>query len=129
MLLVRGADLAHRAGDVVRVDLEAADETVRVIAERPAHHLSAQSDQADVDPPLVHLGERDVDGIVALLEPVGDVLEHVLGGHLHLAAARVAQHRPQVVVGAGVVGDREADHQVDRSDVRRHGHLVLLCER
>ena len=99
MLVLGDADLAHRPGDVVGIDLEARREPVGVVAQRLDHQLASEADQTDVDAPAVHLAERDRDGVLAGLEAIGDVLEHVLRRHRHLVAAGVAEHRPEVVVG------------------------------
>ena len=120
------ADLAHRAGDVVGVDLEAADEATGMVLDRAVRRLGSRADHPDVDAPLVHLGDRHLDAVVALVEPVRDVLEHVAGGELPGGLVLAVRRLPEVVVGLRRIGLREADHQVDRADVGGHGHAVLL---
>ena len=122
------ADLAHRAGDVVGVDLEAGDEATGVALLRLLGQRT-RADEPHVDAPLVHLADRDGDAVVALVELVGHVLEHVARGELLGGLVVTAGRLAQVVVGLRRVRLREADHQVDGADVGGHGHAELLTLR
>ena len=125
---LRIADLIHAP---VRVDLEASEEAVGVFLQRPQGVAAAvlgerDAEHALLDPETVHLVEQEPNRVVARLG-VGHVLEHVLRRELELVERLVVpQALPQELVRprTGAKGCR--DHQIDHTDVGRHGHTGLL---
>ena len=79
----------------------------------------AHSDHPALDPPEVHLPQRDPDGVLGTLElPLGHVLEHVLGreGEL-LLGLHVLGLLGDEPVDLLHVTTGEADHRVDNPHV------------
>ena len=100
-------------------------ETVGIARNRidPLALRGADADHRLLDAVLVHLGDGPGD-LVLVRVGDGDVLEHVLDGHLeHFLALRVHQVRLDEFVHLLVVrGDGNAEHQVDDADILEHGH-------
>src|SRR6185312_11797810 len=118
----------ERAHDVVGVDAQRTDEAVRVVLQRALGVAAADADQSALDVVLVHLAQRDRDGVLTRLRLVGDVLEHVLDRELVLVLRlRVLRLLGDELVELLLVLDREADHAVDDRDVggHRHGGVLL----
>jgi hypothetical protein len=119
---VLAADLAHGADDVVGVDVGLGQEAVGVVLECLLRHLALTTDEADLDPVLVHLADREGDGVVGAVELLGDTLEHVFDRELEVGRLAVLQLLADEVV-LREVGCGKRDHAVDRADAVGHCHV------
>ena len=123
--------VAYRVHAAVGVDLEAPEEPVGVLLQRPERIAALVLGERDAEHALldaepVHLLEQEPDRIVARLG-VRDVLEHVLRGELELVERLVvAQALAQELVRPRTGAKGRGDHQIDHADVGRHGHARLL---
>ena len=125
----RPLQIPHRVHAAVGIDVDAAEEPVGVIAQRPQRVVAAarHADHRPLDPVLVHQLEQTGHRVGLRLD-LRDVLEHVLRGELEVfERLTVAQVGAQEVVVVPAIGLREADHQVDHADVGRHGHVAFSC--
>ena len=114
------------AGITVRVGTEGDDAVLEVIDEGPGRAAPTQADEPDGHAVAVHLGQRHLHRVCALVERVGDAFEHVLRRELHLPALPVVQQRLHEVVGPAGIGAGEADHEIDHPDVCGHRHEPTL---
>ncbi len=90
--------------------------------------VRADPDHGALDIVLVHL-RHGVGHVIVLPVDLRNVLEHVLRGHLeHLMALLVHEHGLDPLVEIAVVVAGYGQHEVDNTDIGRHGHGQLLLQ-